>query len=137
MMLHVDGVVVSLRKTAGDGLGDAKEPIEDPRAEKRVMNEVVTDAVDVGIHHQRVNETKNQHYPERRVRVQKEEPEKISEMEEPGQSGHGVPAGVREQPRLGCGSFSANCVSVHGGGYHSRKSSFLASCSLPMFTSRA
>ena len=97
-------------------MGDAKKPIEDARAEKWVVNEVVTDAVDVRIHHQRVNETENQHYPKRCVRVQKEESEKIGEMQKPGQSGHCVPPRVREDPRVSRGSLGANCVSVHGGG---------------------
>ena len=82
MMLHVDDVVIGLRKTAGDGLGDPKKPIEELRTEERVMNEVVTDAVDVGVDHQRINESQDQHDPERRVREKEVEAEQIGEMKQ-------------------------------------------------------
>ena len=95
-MLHVNGVVVGLRKTAGDRLGDSKKAIQNVGTEKWVVNEVVTNAVDVRIHHQRIDKSQNQHHPERRVRVQKEQSYKIGEMEKAGQSGHRIPAGVRE-----------------------------------------
>src|SRR5438093_10341276 len=82
-MLHMHGVVHGLRKTASDGLSDSKKAIEKLRSEKRVMNEVVPDAIDVRIHHQRVKEPENEHHPQRRVRKQKVEPEKIREMKKP------------------------------------------------------
>ena len=61
------------------------------------MNEVVPYAVDVGIDHQRVNESKDQHDPERRVRVKEEESQEISEMKQARRSWDRVPARVREE----------------------------------------
>src|SRR5207245_10293998 len=102
-----------------------------------VVNDIVAHGVDVRVNHQPGNEAENQHHPERRVRVQKEQPQKIGEMEKAGRRRQHVPARVREKSRVSRGSFSADCVSVHGGGYHSPKTSFLASCSLPMSRSHA
>ena len=70
-MLHMHGVVHRLRKAASDRLRDSKQSIEQLRAEKRVMNEIVPHPVDVRIHHQRINEPENQHHPQRRMRKQK------------------------------------------------------------------
>lgn len=98
VMLHVDGVVVGLRKATRYRLSDSKEPIEQFRAEEWVMNKIVPNAVDVGVDHQRVNESKDQHYPERRVRVKEEESQEISEMKQGRHSWNRVPARVREEP---------------------------------------
>src|SRR6266511_608523 len=98
VMLHVDGVVVGLRKATRDRLRDSKEPIEQFRAKERVMNKIVPNPVDVRVDHQRVNESKDQHYPERRVRVKKEESQEISEMKQARRSWDRVPARVREEP---------------------------------------
>src|SRR5881397_2431906 len=97
VMLHVDGVVVGLRKATRDRLSNSEEAIEQFRAEEGVMNQIVPDAVDVRVDHQRVNESKDQHYPERRVRVKEEESKEISEMKESRRSRDRVPACVREQ----------------------------------------
>ena len=61
------------------------------------MNEIVPHPVDVRVHHQRINEPENQHHPQRRVRKQKVEAEKISEMKKPRRGWNGVPARVREE----------------------------------------
>jgi hypothetical protein len=50
-MLHMHGVVHRLRKTASHRLSHGKQAIEQLRAEKRVMNEVVPYPVDVRIYH--------------------------------------------------------------------------------------
>ena len=97
VMLHVDGVVVGLRKTTRDRLSDSKEPIEQFRAKERVMNKIVSNAVDVRVDHQRVNESKDQHYPERRVRVKEEEPQEITEMKQTRRSWNRIPARMREE----------------------------------------
>ncbi len=49
---HVHSVVIGLRKTTRDGLRDSKEAVQNFGAEKWVVDEVVTNAVDVGVHHQ-------------------------------------------------------------------------------------
>jgi hypothetical protein len=113
-MLHVHGVVHGLRKTTSDGLSDSKEAIEKLRSEKRVMNEVVPDAIDVRIHHQRINEPENQHHPQRRVRKQKVEPEKIREMKKPRRGWNCIPACVREELGIRGRAFYSDRVSSHG-----------------------
>ncbi len=113
MMLHVHGVVHRLGKTTSDGLSDSKKAIEKLRSEKRVMNEVVPDAIDVRIHHQRINEPKNQHHPKRRVRKQKVEAEKISEMKKPRRGWNCIPACVREELGVRRSTFYSDRVSGH------------------------
>src|SRR5207247_9728809 len=51
VMLHVDGIVVGLRKTTRDRLHDSKKPIEERRPEEWIVDEVMSDAVDVCVHH--------------------------------------------------------------------------------------
>ena len=114
MMLHMHGVVHGLRKTTSDGLSDSKKAIEKLRSEKRVMNEVVPDAIDVRIHHQRINEPENQHHPQRRVRKQKVEPEKIREMKKPRPGWNCIPACVREELGIRGRAFYSDRVSSHG-----------------------
>jgi hypothetical protein len=98
VMLHMDGVVVGLRKAARDRLSDSKQPIEQFRAEERVMNKIVPNAIDVRVDHQRVNESKSQHYPERRMRVKEEESQEITEVKQARRSWDRIPARVREKP---------------------------------------
>src|SRR5438874_7907026 len=113
-MLHMHGVVQGLRKTTSDGLSDSKKAIEKLRSEKRVMNEVVSDAIDVRIHHERISEPENQHHPQRRVRKQKIEPEKIREMKKPRRSWNSIPACVREELGIRGRAFYSDRVSSHG-----------------------
>src|SRR6266403_1948308 len=51
VMLHVDRIVICLRKTARDRLGDSKEAIEQLGAKEGVVNEIVPYSVDVRIDH--------------------------------------------------------------------------------------
>src|SRR5215211_2070852 len=113
-MLHMHGVVHGLRKTTSDGLSDSKKAIEKLRPEKRVMNEVVPDAIDVRIHHQRVHEPGNQHDPQRSVRKQKIECEQIREMKKPRRGWNCVPACVREELGTRGRAFYSDNVSTHG-----------------------
>ena len=126
-MLHVDRVVHGLGEATGDRLSNAERAIEKFPTEKRIMNEVVADAIDVGVDHQRINEPEKKHHPKRRVRIQKEQADKVGEMKKSGRGGQDVPARVREDPRIRRRPFGPDYVSVHGGRYHSRKSSLLAS----------
>src|SRR5258708_13444922 len=112
-MLHMNGVVHRLRETTSYGLRDSKKAIEKLRSEKRVVNEVVPDAIDVRIHHQRVNEPENQHHPQRRVRKQKVEPQKVSEMEKPRTGWNAIPACVREELGIGGRAFYSDPFSTH------------------------
>src|SRR5215471_4692372 len=97
VMLHMDRVVHGLRKTAGDGLCDSKQPIEQSQAEERVVNEIVPHPVDVRVDHQRIKKPEKQHRPQRRVRKHKIQAKKISEMEKTRGRRDSVPARVREE----------------------------------------
>src|SRR5213083_2181224 len=113
-MLHMHAVVHGLRKTTCDGLSDSKKAIEKLRSEKRVMNEVVPDAIDVRIHHQRINEPEDQHHPQRRVRKQKVESEKVNKMKKPSRGWNCIPACVREELGIRGRAFYSDRVSSHG-----------------------
>ena len=82
----------------------------------------MTDAVDVGVDHQRINESKNEHHPERRPRVKEEHAEEIGEMKQTGHCGNRVPSRVCEKLGVGRRSVYANGVGCsHGkkGGFKS------------------
>src|ERR1700736_85638 len=115
MMLHVDRVVHRLREAAADRLCDSKKAVHDFGTEKWIVNEIMADAVDVRVNHQRINEAEDQHHTERRVGIQKEQPEKVSEMKKSGGRGQHVPAGVRKNARARVGSVDADGLGVHGG----------------------
>ena len=104
-MLHMHGVVVGLRKTTADGLGHAEKAIQRLRTEERVVNEIVAYAVDVRIDHQRVDEPKNQHHPQRRVGVEEEKPDEISQMKQARERWNRIPARVRENLRARSGAL--------------------------------
>ena len=112
-MLHMDGVVHRLREAAGDRLRDSKQAIEKVRAEKRVMDEIVPHPVDVRIDHQRINEPENQHHPQRSMRKQKVQGEKIREMKKPRRGWNDIPAGVREELGIRAWAFYSDRVSSH------------------------
>src|SRR4029077_20198339 len=112
-MLHMHGVVHRLRETTSDGLSDSKKAIEQLRAEKRVMNEVVPHPVDVRIHHQRINESENQHHPQRGMRKQKVKREKIYEMKKPRRGWNSIPACVCEELGIRARAFYSDRVSRH------------------------
>src|SRR4051812_24128513 len=103
-MLHVDGVVIRLRKAAGDRLAKCEESVQQRQSEKRIVDKIVTDAVDVGVNHQRVDKAEDQHDPERFSRIQIEQREKVKEMEQSGHYRQSIPARVREQSRISCGA---------------------------------
>ena len=78
------------------------------------MNEVVPDPVDVRIHHQRINESENQHHPQRGMRKQKVEPDKIREMKKPRRGWNSIPARVCEDLGIRARAFYSDRVSSHG-----------------------
>src|SRR5205823_13241608 len=80
VMLNVHGVVQRLRETAGNGLCGSKNAIQSLGAKERIVNEVVPHSVDVRIHHQRVNESENQHHPRRRMRIEEKQSNEVSQM---------------------------------------------------------
>lgn len=63
VMLHMDGVVIRLGKTACDRLCHPEESVEQGGAKEGVIGEVVPDAVDVRIDHQRIEQAGDQHHP--------------------------------------------------------------------------
>jgi hypothetical protein len=90
-----------------------KKSIEKRPTEEWIVNEVVSDSIDVGINHQRVNKAKDQHDPKRRVRVEKEEREKINEVEQAGECRNDIPSGVCEKFRVGFGAFDYDGIGGH------------------------
>jgi hypothetical protein len=78
-------------------LYNSKKSIEQRRAKEWIVDEVVSDAVDVRIDHKRINETEDQHHPERDARIKEEEREKVCEMEETREGGYCVQTCVRKK----------------------------------------
>ena len=113
VVLHVDGVVIGLREAAGDRLNDAKKAIQKLGTKKRIVNEVMSDAVDVGIDHKSVNESQNEHDPERSTREKEEETKEVGEMEKARAYRDGIPTGVGKQLRVGGGPVYSDGVSGH------------------------
>lgn len=113
VVLHVNGVVISLREAAGDRLNDAKKAVQKLGTKKRVVNEVMSDAVDVGIDHESVNESQNEHNPERSAREKEEESKEVGEMEKARAYRDGIPTGVGKQLRVGGGPIYSDGVSGH------------------------
>ena len=97
----------------GDRLDDSEKAIQQRRTEKWIVNEVVPDAIDVGVHHQRINESQTEHDPKRCVREKEEEREEIREVEKTGQRRHDIPACVRKNFRIGSGAFDIQRINVH------------------------
>ena len=113
VVLHVNGVVISLREAAGDRLNDAKKAVQKLGTEKRIVNEVMSDAVDVGIDHESVNESQNEHNPERSARKKEEESKEVGEVEKTRAYRDGIPTGVGKQLRVGGGPVYSDGVSGH------------------------
>ena len=113
MVLHVDGVVIGLREAAGDRLNDAKKAVQKLGTEKRIVNEVMSDAVDVGVDHESVNESQNEHDPKRSAREKEEESKEVGEMEKARAYGDDIPTGVGKQLRVGDGPVYSDGVSGH------------------------
>jgi len=98
VMLHMHGVVIRLRETARNRLQERESPVQKWRTEKWIVNEVVTHAVDVCVDHQRIYKSEDQHDPEGRARIKKEEREEIREVEQTGERRNDIPPRVREKP---------------------------------------
>src|SRR5215469_11958896 len=96
-MPHVHRIVHRLRKTARDGLCNPEQAIQKCGTEKRVMNEIVPHPVDIRVDHQRINESENEHHPERSVRVEEVKCQEICETKKPRRGRKSVPACVREK----------------------------------------
>ena len=112
-MLHVHRVVHRLRKTARDRLRDPKQPIDQFWTEKRVVNEIVPNPVDVRIDHQGINEPEDQHHPQRRVRVKEEQAHKICQVKKARRGRNSIPARMRENLWIGLRALNSNHVGIH------------------------
>jgi hypothetical protein len=113
-MLHMHGVVHRLRETAGDRLRDSKQAIEQLRAEKRVMNEVVPHPVDVRIHHQASKRTRESASPTAAHAETKSRARKDTRDEKAPPRWNGIPACVREELGIRGRAFYSDRVSSHG-----------------------
>ena len=80
VMLHVHRIIIGLRKAAGDRFDHAKDAVHPVRPKERIMNEVVSNAIDIGVDHECVDETDNQHHPERGEREKKIHRQKVEKV---------------------------------------------------------
>lgn len=78
------------------------------------MNEIVGDAIDVGVNHEGINEAHDQHDPERRIRKKEIHRQEVEEVKQAGQRGHDVPSRVRKNLRISFRAFDMDGIShVH------------------------
>jgi hypothetical protein len=117
VVLHVDDVVVGLGEAAGDGLEDAKYPVQEIGSKEGVVDEVVGDAVDVGVDHQGVEEADGEHDPEGDMREEEVHADEPGEVEERGKGGNDVPPGMREELGVRGGTLDIEDV---GAGHRKR-----------------
>ena len=96
-------------------MNDAKNAIEELGAEKRIVNEVMADAVDVGVDHKGINDSQDDHDPEGCPREEEEKSKEVAEMEKARESRNGVPPRMGEDFRVRQGPFYSDGVSVHEG----------------------
>src|SRR5947207_5379482 len=80
MMLHVNRIIVGLRKAAGDRFNHAKDAVHPVGPKEWIMNEVVSDAIDIGVDHECVDKTQNQHHPQRGEREKKIHRQKVGKV---------------------------------------------------------
>ncbi len=95
----VDGVVANLREAEGERLHEGKKAIKKRRTEKRVMDEVVADAVDVPADAAGVGEAHADEEPPGRAPVSEGNIEKNDErgVEEAAERRNGIPRRVGEE----------------------------------------
>jgi len=99
-MLHVNALVKNLAEANGDRFHDAEQAIQQRRTEIGIVNEVVRNAVDVPRNADRINETENQHHPERHAWEKIKHPEEVSAVENGRCDRDNVPACVRKDPGI-------------------------------------
>jgi len=96
VMPHVNAFVENLAKTDRDRLQDAKQTIEQRRAEIRIVNEVVGNAVDVPGNADRIDETENHHDPKGNPWKKKKHAEEVNAVQEGCGDRDRVPLRVRK-----------------------------------------
>ena len=72
------------------------------------MNEIVGNAVDVPGNAHRIDETENQHHPERYARKKVKHPEKVNAVQNGGGNWEHVPARVRKDPGISRGALDCS-----------------------------
>ncbi len=77
------------------------------------MNEVVSHAVNVRVDHERIEEAKNEHNPERGVLVEEEHREEERQVKKAGESGQGVPPRVGKDGRGSGDAFCSDGLGIH------------------------
>jgi len=94
MMPMVHMLVEGLRDSQGHRFHDAEQPIQDPGFEKRIMDQVVGNSVDIPRHAHGINETHANQNPPGGIREHEEKREHVSEMEEPAKNTNRIPFGI-------------------------------------------
>lgn len=97
VMLHVNAFVEDLAEPNRDRFENAEQTVEQRGTEVGVMNEVVGNAVDVPRNAHRIDETQDEHDPERRAREKVEHPEEVCAVQQRGGDRNRIPAGIREK----------------------------------------
>ena len=113
-MLHVDAFIEDLAEADRDRLQDAEQSIQDRRTEIGIVNEVVGDAVDVPGDADGVDQTKNDHDPERRPREKVKHPKEVKAMQEAGRDWDRIPARLGKQFGISCDPFDDYGIRFHG-----------------------
>ena len=114
VMLHVDAFIKDLAEADRDRLQDAEQAIQQRRTEIGIVNEVVGDAVDVPRDADGVDQTENDHHPERHAREKVKHPKKVDAMQKAGRDWDRVPARLGKQFGIGCDPFDDYGIRFHG-----------------------
>ena len=96
VMLHVDALVENLTKTNRDRFHNAEQAIQQRPPEIRIVNEVVGNAVDVPGNAHGIDETENQHHPERLAWEKIKHAEEISAVQNARCDRNYIPSCVRK-----------------------------------------
>jgi hypothetical protein len=91
VVLQVDSFINDLAEDERHRFQYAEQPIQDRRTEIAIVNEVVGDAIDVPRDADGVDQTKNDHDPERHARKEVEHHKEVEAMQEAGRNWDRVP----------------------------------------------
>jgi hypothetical protein len=91
MMTVMHVLIKSLGNSKSDRLHDAEESIEKSRSEKRVVNQVVSNAVNVPRNTDRIYQTHTNEHPPRGIRKHEEKRDDVCEVKQAANDTNGVP----------------------------------------------
>ena len=80
VVVHVVVVVEDMRHAERERFQDAVRAVQPRIAKEGVMDKVVSNAIDIGVDHKRINETHDQHHPQRGERKKEVHRQKIGKV---------------------------------------------------------